>query len=87
MEASPAWERGTVVKLFSLAGRPELNETAGVVAQFDEARGRYAVTVEVLDSKPIPIKQVCPSSCLRRRRGGTLTYGGRWIMGRRRGAL
>ena len=44
-EASPAWERGTVVQLFGLVGRPELNETAGVVVQFDEARGRYAVTV------------------------------------------
>ena len=44
VEASPAWERGTVVQLFGLVGRPELNETAGVVVQFDEARGRYAVT-------------------------------------------
>ena len=33
-----------------------MNETAGVVVQFDEARGRYAVTVELLDSKPIHIK-------------------------------
>ena len=56
VEAPPAWERGAVVQLFSLVGRPELNETAGVVAQFDEARGRYAVTVELLDSKSILIK-------------------------------
>jgi len=56
MEASPAWERGTEVQLFGLAGRPELNETAGVVVQFDEPRGRYAVIVELLDSKPILIK-------------------------------
>ena len=56
VEASPAWERGTVVQLFGLVGRPELNETAGVVVQFDEARGRYAVTVEPLDSKPMLIK-------------------------------
>ena len=56
VEASPAWERGTVVQLFGLVGRPELNETAGVVVQFDEARGRYAVTVEPQDSKPILIK-------------------------------
>ena len=55
-EASPAWERGTVVQLFGLVGRPELNETAGVVVQFDEARGRYVVTVEPQDSKPILIK-------------------------------
>ena len=56
VEASPAWERGTVVQLIGLVGRPELNETAGVVAQFDEARGRCTVTVELLDSKPIFIK-------------------------------
>jgi len=56
VEASPAWERGTVVQLFGLVGRPDLNETAGVVVQFDEARGRYAVNVELLDSKPILIK-------------------------------
>ena len=56
MEASPVWERGTEVQLFGLAGRPELNETAGVVVQFDEARGRYAVIVELLDSKPILIE-------------------------------
>ena len=56
VEASPAWERGTVVQLFGLMGRPDLNETAGVVVQFDEARGRYAVNVELLDSKPILIK-------------------------------
>jgi len=56
MEASPAWERGTVVQLFGLVGRPELNEAAGMVAHFDEARGRYAVTVELLDRKPILIK-------------------------------
>ena len=56
VEASPAWERGTVVQLFGLMGRPELNETAGVVEEFDEARGQYAVNVELLDSKPILIK-------------------------------
>ena len=56
VEASPAWERGTVVQRFGLAGRPELNETARVVVQFDEPRGRYAVIVELLDSKPILIK-------------------------------
>ena len=55
-EASPAWERGTVVQLIGLVGRPGLNETAGVVVEFDDARGRYAVTVELLDSKPIFIK-------------------------------
>jgi len=44
------------VQLFGLVGRPELNEAAGVVVEFDEARGRYAVTVELLDSKPILIK-------------------------------
>ena len=45
-----------MVQLFGVAGRPELNETAGVVVQFDEPRGRYAVIVELLDSKPILIK-------------------------------
>ena len=44
------------MQLYGLVGRPELNETAGVVVQFDEARGQYAVTVELLDSKPILIK-------------------------------
>ena len=56
VEASPAWERGASVQLFGLVERPKLNETAGVVVEFDEARGRYAVTVEMLDSKPILIK-------------------------------
>ena len=37
VEASPAWERGTVVQLFGLVGRPELNETAGVAARMKMA--------------------------------------------------
>jgi len=59
VEASPAWERGTVVQLIGLVGRPELNETAGVVLQFDEACGRYAVTVE---SKCTLVTPRAPSS-------------------------
>ena len=35
VEASPAWERGTVVQLFGLVGRPELNGQIGSVLSAD----------------------------------------------------
>jgi len=53
---APAWERGIVVQLCGLVNRPELNETSGLVVQFDGARRRYAATVKLLDSKPILVK-------------------------------
>ena len=45
VEASPAWERGTVVQLFGLVGRPELNETAGVSGGWTVGKRRGALVL------------------------------------------
>jgi len=75
-EAPSAWERGTVVQLFGLVGRPEVNETAEMVVQFDEARGRYAAAGDQTHShyahQPPPVATDRIKRCLHCRQTASL---------------